>query len=541
LAYIARGCLCVRSLMSNEFHILVDDSNPYWQIAEELPAGARPFVWANRSDRIALIFTHSQSAAPCQAVALCHFPARSRPLLWLTSDSTAWSVRNLLWNPDDRFIVVDCLDPTLQERFLLKADAGSGALDTLFHESHPFWISDFGNRLAWIENGTKLLFGSAKYGHNHLFAVSLQNKLEFSLTRGQWDVIDYQVSATGDRLFYTANESERSTHHLYVLELRSPQQVKQISYLDGVHAFTLSPRNRWIADIYSSLKQPPGLYLIRPQPQSKLVPVNTSKTVADYRDYTLPNPVYRTASCPAENRDIPYRLWIPSKDLAISRYPVIIYLSGAQTVAQGTNGWYPGTLMNQFLSANGFLVAEVVLRTPEELLRDARGELPGNLITATGTEIEALIRDLSQFEFADVTRLGVWGWGYGAYLTTTLLLNEHIPFRVGVAMAAETDWWPTPTLANPWLRAKLVASGLLPDPIAIRPPQNLFEKKLLLLQGNGPLLAPLLNGAALFRSMAADWNDLDYQYYPWEEAVFKQPETYRDALLKLFHYFDLLL
>ncbi|HZI92660.1 MAG TPA: prolyl oligopeptidase family serine peptidase [Patescibacteria group bacterium] len=38
------------------------------------------------------------------------------------------------------------------------------------------------------------------------------------------------------------------------------------------------------------------------------------------------------------------------------------------------------------------------------------------------------------------TRIGIWGWSYGGYMTLFSLLNAPDVFRAGVAVAPVTDW-----------------------------------------------------------------------------------------------------
>ena len=42
--------------------------------------------------------------------------------------------------------------------------------------------------------------------------------------------------------------------------------------------------------------------------------------------------------------------------------------------------------------------------------------------------------------FLDETRVGVWGWGYGGYVTTMILGSQQTVFKCGVAVSPITDW-----------------------------------------------------------------------------------------------------
>jgi dipeptidyl-peptidase-4 len=50
------------------------------------------------------------------------------------------------------------------------------------------------------------------------------------------------------------------------------------------------------------------------------------------------------------------------------------------------------------------------------------------------------IRHLASMGFVDESRLGIYGWSYGGYMTLYSLLNAPELFRAGVAGAPVADW-----------------------------------------------------------------------------------------------------
>lgn len=47
---------------------------------------------------------------------------------------------------------------------------------------------------------------------------------------------------------------------------------------------------------------------------------------------------------------------------------------------------------------------------------------------------------LDTLNFLDETRVGVWGWGYGGYVTAMLLGSQQKVFKCGIAVSPITDW-----------------------------------------------------------------------------------------------------
>lgn len=47
---------------------------------------------------------------------------------------------------------------------------------------------------------------------------------------------------------------------------------------------------------------------------------------------------------------------------------------------------------------------------------------------------------LDTISFLDETRVGIWGWGYGGYVTSMVLGTQQDVFKCGIAISPIADW-----------------------------------------------------------------------------------------------------
>lgn len=47
---------------------------------------------------------------------------------------------------------------------------------------------------------------------------------------------------------------------------------------------------------------------------------------------------------------------------------------------------------------------------------------------------------MDTYSFLDETRVGVWGWGYGGYVTAMVLGTQQTVFKCGIAVSPISDW-----------------------------------------------------------------------------------------------------
>src|SRR5581483_3538141 len=123
------------------------------------------------------------------------------------------------------------------------------------------------------------------------------------------------------------------------------------------------------------------------------------------------------------------------------RYPVIVEVYGGPHVQMVYDGWGNTVdLRAQYLARQGFLVFKV----------DNRGSARrGHAFEAAifrrmgGVEVRDQVdgvRFLATLPEADTSRVGVYGWSYGGYMTLMCLLKAPDVYKAGVAGAPVTDW-----------------------------------------------------------------------------------------------------
>nr|CAD7396636.1 unnamed protein product [Timema cristinae] len=117
-------------------------------------------------------------------------------------------------------------------------------------------------------------------------------------------------------------------------------------------------------------------------------------------------------------------------------------------------------------------------------------------------------------KFLDETRVGVWGWGYGGYVTAMLLGSQQNIFKCGIAVSPIADW----LYYNSAFTERIL--GLPGDNYkgyveadATQRARNVPSHSLYLMHGLADVTAPYQHGVALARALADAGIIFRYQSY----------------------------
>ncbi|XP_031617317.1 inactive dipeptidyl peptidase 10 isoform X1 [Contarinia nasturtii] len=157
-------------------------------------------------------------------------------------------------------------------------------------------------------------------------------------------------------------------------------------------------------------------------------------------------------------------------------------------------------------------------------------------------QIDALSHLLSNMNYLDETRVGIWGWGYGGYVTAMVLGAQQPVYKCGVSVSPITDW----LFYNSAFTERILGlpnenyKGYV-EADATQRARHIPSHSFFLLHGLADSSAPYLHGTQLARALAKAGVIFQYQTYADEghelsnvlEHVYKSMEHYLKDCLSL--------
>lgn len=373
-------------------------------------------------------------------------------------DPTDRYFTNVAWGPaSDRIYVIE-LNRDVRDYELKEYDAATGnCLRTLLSEHNDKYVEPLNpiQFLPWQKDC--FILQSRKSGFNHLYLYRLPEKGEAQLisqlTQGEWEVLSVQGFSTAMKsIIYTSNESHPLNQSLYSVNTKGRRIL--LGNAEGWHEnIKISESGRFIIDNYSTPTTPRSIDLINVKTGKARNLFTATDKLAD-GGYAMPQIRIGTLKAADGKTDLYYRMILPPDFDSKKKYPVVTYVYGGPHLHlidarynYSARGW------DLYMAQRGYIMFSLDNRGAEHRGADFEQVTFHHLGLEEVQDQMKGVEYLRSLPYVDTDRMGIHGWSYGGYMTTSLMtrftesdtpepgtFKGVSPYKVGVAGGPVIDW-----------------------------------------------------------------------------------------------------
>lgn len=348
-------------------------------------------------------------------------------------------IPRIFWTHDSRNVLIFRLNRLQNKLDLLLADPGTGQSHVAWSETNACYV-DITDNFRLLNDNKHFLWMSERDGYSHLWKFSLDSPEMQLLTAGNWDVISLAgVDEKNNTLYYTAAAIHPEDQELYSVRLNGTKETR-LSTTPGITTAEFTKGYRYYISKWSDANTPPFITLC--DNKGKVLRIlESNQALRDKIKEAGFSPKEFFSFTSADGVALNGWMIKPHNFDATKEYPVLMYTYGGPNSQSVKNSWgYYDYLWYQLLSQKGYLIACVDNRgtgARGEAFRKCTYRQLGNLET---TDQIAAARYLGSLPYVDSTRIGIWGWSYGGYMTALCLTKGAEYFKAGIAVAPVTNW-----------------------------------------------------------------------------------------------------
>ena len=344
-------------------------------------------------------------------------------------------ISRVTWTPDSKNVVFQAQDREQTFLDVNFADARDGKSKTILHESSKAWVG-INEQPLWLKDGS-FLWASERDGWEHLYHYSVDGKLLKQVTVGKWEVRTIEgVDEQNGFIYFTGTKDSHIAPSGYRIKLDG-SGLTRLTTSDGTHRMDVSPTFNYFINVWSDLNTPSQIRLY--DASGKLVRVIAENKVDALKQYKL-----GTADLlQVKTRDgfVMEAMMIKPPDFDPSKkYPVMSFTYGGPHAPQVRNAWGSTTYMwHQLLAQKGYIIWVCDNRTASGKGLESTWPVYKNFGELELRDIEDGLAWLKTQPYVDGSRIGIWGWSYGGFMTSFALTHSQ-SFKIGIAGGSVTDW-----------------------------------------------------------------------------------------------------
>ncbi|MEG1749338.1 MAG: DPP IV N-terminal domain-containing protein [Tannerellaceae bacterium] len=356
---------------------------------------------------------------------------------------------NIAWSPDEKSIYIAEVNRAQNESRLVRYNVLTGKQEAeLFIETDSRYVEPRHAPLFLPGKPDQFIWQSERDGYNHLYLYNTDGTLLRQLTSGEWVVTEVQgFDKKGENLFITAT----APYPLSSFSYGTPMEIYGwkvnlktgkrtcLTQKTGVHSLSLSPAGDYAIDRSASPTRPRDIDLIRTK-DAKAVATLLSAT-NPYEGYAMPQVETGKLKAADGVTDLNCRLVKPLGLDENKKYPVIIYVYGGPHAQLITGGWMNGVGgWDLYMAQRGYVVFTVDSRGSANRGHAFESVIHRHLgVNEMADQMEG-VNFLKTLPYVDASRIGVFGWSYGGFMATNLMLTHPDVFKTGVAGGPVIDW-----------------------------------------------------------------------------------------------------
>ena len=346
---------------------------------------------------------------------------------------------NLSWTPDEKYVLIAEVNRAQNHMSYNRYDIRTGQkVNTIFEEKNDKWVEPEHDAVFLPNDTAKFLWMSERDGFMNLYLYNTNGKFIKQLTNFKFVIKSILgFDASGENVFVSATGSDARNTHVFKISLKNGKSTN-ITPTSGVHSAQLSSDGKHLIDNYSSLTIPREIAIVNTETGKGNNIFTAENPLKNHKTGTTEFLILKTK----DGIDLYSRIIKPANFDETKKYPVLVYVYGGTHAQLVTNRWLGGASMwmtwlatqkdyivftvdNRGSANRGFAFESIIHRNAGEAAME--DQLVG-------------VKYLKSLPYVDAKRMAVYGWSYGGFMATSLMLRHPGVYTTAAAGGPVTDW-----------------------------------------------------------------------------------------------------
>ena len=347
-------------------------------------------------------------------------------------------IPRIYWTADKNTLCIERLNRLQNKLELLLTNANNGSSRIIYTETNNAYIDI--PEITFLKDGKSFIINSEQSGWNHLYQYDLTGKLIKQITSGNWDVDQvYGINEAKKTIYVSTSEVNSAERYVYALSLDGKTK-KQLTARKGWNSATFNADYSYFLSAHSDINTPSRYVLCDANGKEVRVLEDNATLTEKLKSYTL-SKAEMSSYTNAYGESLNAFTIKPTQFDSNKKYPVLMYVYGGPGHQLAVNRWMGANYFwFQMLANKGYMIVCVDGRGT-----GFKGEAfkKSTYLQLGKFEIEDQIyvaKQLQKLPYVDASRIGIWGWSFGGYMSSLAISKGADVFKTAIAVAPVTNW-----------------------------------------------------------------------------------------------------
>ena len=347
-------------------------------------------------------------------------------------------IPRIKWTNNPDVLSAQYMNRHQNELDLWMINAKTNTSNLVLEEKDKAYV-DVTDDLTFLKDNS-FVWTSEKDGFNHIYHYDKKGSLINQVTKGNWEVTNYYgYDNKTNTIFYQSVENGSINRDVYSVKLNG-RNKKRLTKSEGTNNAAFSSDFSFFINTFSSATTPPE-YTLNSAASGNLIKSikDNDKLAKNLSEFKTSKKVFSTIN--VNGNDLNMWMIKPANFDASKSYPLFMYQysgPGSQQVANRWNGandyWY------QHLAQQGYIIACIDGRGTGLKGADFKKVTQNELGKYEVEDQIAAAKQLGELPYIDATRIGIWGWSYGGFMSSNCLFKGNDVFKMAIAVAPVSSW-----------------------------------------------------------------------------------------------------
>lgn len=444
------------------------------------------------------------------------------------------------WSRDSKYLLLILQAPDYKSEDIRIVDVDTCKSKVVFHQADDRWVevSDAG----WDQASKHIWLTSDRTGFLHLYTVAVDGSNLKQITNGSWEIHKDPFSNSpqwvGDSIYYSSTADGTAERQFYQVKADGSQAPRRLSQQEGMNIGWVSEDGKAQALLQADLKNPFDLYVNGERVTTSPLPVFYKTDWVESRFLTYPSR--------KDRKPVSARLLLPPGydpgNANQKPRPAILYIHGSGYATSVLKQWgsYQELrfVFNNYLAHQGYVILEMDYRGSTNYGRDWRS---GIYLNMGGPDLEDVlggVEFLRSLKNIDMSRVGIWGWSYGGFMTAMAMFRAPAAFQAGAAFSGVYDWR---NYNAEYAGQRLTSPAENPEAYHRSSPihfSSQLQNHLLIVHGIADNNVLFQDAVQLLEKLIHEEKPFEESFYPEESHSYTRDESLIDAFSRAAKFFD---